>query len=680
MDNKKNQEIKDYIGIIYRHNWLIIIVFIFVVGGWIIRPLYQEPLFRATCKLMVGGGMALPYSGLYKESGRDYLRTQIEILKSEVLQNRVKEKLVGWTKKLPPKELCIKPKVSWRGSLIVIEATHYSKEYVKEYLRTLAHEFIQFKREHQTKASTSAVSGLTQELKRLADKIKKTEDAIYEFRKKHKSIPVDSESNPAANGLYEIHRKINALELERMFLKEKLAQFQKSDKSIPLKISEETFSDTEAVILLENKFGGRWEQLGAKWKTTKDEIEELSKVLKPKHPKLKELKNELSEVTEETRNEKLLMINKMKARYSSLELEKNTLNKIASHWQNLSLGTEREQNKLDSLIREQNRTRGLYDLLLKRLGEIDITTELNTPQIQIMGPVTITKIGFEQITVRELLMAIIFALGLGIAISFALEYMDDTIKKPEDIEEYLKLKHLITIPLIKKEDFPLITTSSNFPAFKETYHNLATELILLNKNDKSKSLLITSSLAQEGKTSVAVNLAITLAQAGEKILLIDADIHKGQLHQIFGLDNKKGLNSFLEGKYSPNEMIVSSNLERLDIVTRGDVIQNPTILLQNGKIKELLNWAHNHYDHIILDSTPILAISDGLFLASFVQGIIFVVYGAKVSRERAKEAIKMLSSESAKLIGCVINKLPFKYYRYRYYYKKRYHSHLRNKS
>jgi succinoglycan biosynthesis transport protein ExoP len=291
----------------------------------------------------------------------------------------------------------------------------------------------------------------------------------------------------------------------------------------------------------------------------------------------------------------------------------------------------------------------------------------------------------------SLILSTLFGAGLALF----LEYLDDTIRSTDEVEKYLQLPALAAIPTIdalaKKrlllvgnnlgEEINSNTTSEllihsdSRSSLAEAYRQLRTSILLSTAGHAPKSLLVTSSLPSEGKTTTAVNTAISLAQTGAKVLIIDADMRRPRLHAIFNITNAEGLSSVLSSGMSEEEVVSIISYDdatKLHVLPSGPIPPNPAELIGSDQMRKLLKGMENHFTHVVVDSPPIASFTDGVLIGSVVDGVLLVVHSGKSSRQVVKRAKQFLNEVGAKIFGVVLNNANLRahddYYYYQSYY------------
>lgn len=340
--------------------------------------------------------------------------------------------------------------------------------------------------------------------------------------------------------------------------------------------------------------------------------------------------------------------------------------------------------------------KGFLDNLRKQVSGNDIAaqgTDNNISVIEIAIPPELPVSPRRLMTViAALFLSTLFGMGLALV----LEYLDDSIRSTEEIEQYLQLPALAAIPRIdslQKRKLLLVGSSDSEPdvdflnsellihadprsSLAEAYRHLRTSILLSTAGHAPKSLLITSSLPSEGKTTTATNTAISLAQTGAKVLIIDADMRRPRLHSIFNIENGAGLSTLLSSALSDAEIdacVRQDEKSKLHLLTSGPIPPNPAELIGSEQMATLLRMLQARFTHIVVDSPPIASFTDGVLIASMVDGVILVVHAGKSSKQVVRRSRQLLNEIGAKIFGVVLNNVNLNTQDNYYYYQSYYH-------
>ncbi|PYS90039.1 MAG: hypothetical protein DMF62_05805 [Acidobacteria bacterium] len=344
--------------------------------------------------------------------------------------------------------------------------------------------------------------------------------------------------------------------------------------------------------------------------------------------------------------------------------------------------------------------RGFLDNLRKQQSGNDVASQGSDNNISVASfgippeaPVAPRRL---MTVVAALLLSSLFGMGLALF----LEYLDDTINTTEEVENLLQLPALTAIPTIdsipkrklllvggKGEEVEEDRLNSELLIFadprsslSESYRQLRTSILLSTAGHAPKSLLITSSLPSEGKTTTATNTAISLGQTGAKVLIIDADMRRPRLHSVFNVSNNQGISTVLSSELSTKEILDVINYDertKVSVMTSGPIPPNPAELIGSEQMVGLLKTLQSEFTHVVIDSPPITSFTDGVLLASLVDGVILVVHSGKSSRQVVRRARQLLIDVRAKVLGVVLNNVNLNsqdnyYYYQSYYYRNNY--------
>jgi capsular exopolysaccharide synthesis family protein len=275
------------------------------------------------------------------------------------------------------------------------------------------------------------------------------------------------------------------------------------------------------------------------------------------------------------------------------------------------------------------------------------------------------------------------ALALAVGLVLCVEYLDNRIKTPAELKDHLHLPFLGMVPALFGEEAkkPLISKAVA-PGFIESFGTLRTNVLFSAVHDGGRSIAVTSTGPGEGKTVVAGNLAIALTQSGQRVLLIDGDMRKPRVHETFSVPLQPGLSNVLVGKAKASEAVRGSGVPGLWLLPAGLLPPNPAVLLGSKRFSDLVASLALNFDWVIVDTPPVLAVTDSSVIANLVTGVVFVVGADMTSRQAAQRAIEQLEQAHAKFIGAVLNRVNLKHngYYYSEYYRPEYTAYYQSTS
>ncbi len=350
---------------------------------------------------------------------------------------------------------------------------------------------------------------------------------------------------------------------------------------------------------------------------------------------------------------------------------------------------------------EQNiqANKGFLDKLRTQQSSNDVSSQGSDNNISVAGFAIPNDIPVAPRRLTTVLAALLLSTLFGMGLALFLEYLDDTIRTVEEIESVLQLPALAAIPTIEsmpkrklllvganededeRTDSELLIFADSRSALSEAYRQLRTSILLSTAGHPPKSLLITSSLPSEGKTTTATNTAISLAQTGAKVLIVDADMRRPRLHSLFNIPNSEGLSTLLSSELTDADIarvVKTDDGTQLHLLTSGPIPPNPAELIGSDQMANLLKKLQNHYNHVVIDSPPITSFTDGVLIASMVDGVILVVHAGKSSRQVVKRARQLLQDVGAKILGVVLNNVNLRSQDNYHYYQTYYHRNTYN--
>jgi len=375
------------------------------------------------------------------------------------------------------------------------------------------------------------------------------------------------------------------------------------------------------------------------------ELSNLRKLYGPKHPKIRSATAELATLDDKIRIETrdALELNRQAIEYSVLKRDVET-------------------------------NQRLYESLLTRLKETNLSGTSEANNVMLLDKAEVPLKPAKPIVPLNIAMSAFVGLILGVGLALLTDLLDNTVKNTEEVEAATDVPVLGTIPIIRtanKRDRDTITISNPGCPIAERYRGLRTNVVFSGKAGEPRSLLITSANPSEGKTITTSNLAITMAHAGSRVVLIDADLRRPSIHSVFGLDNSVGLSSYLIGEADIDQVVQKTAEDNLMVIPCGVIPPNPSELLGSSRMPELISKLKASFDVVMIDTPPVLAVTDAAVLAAFVDQVVQVVLSGSTTKDAARMCKESLASVGAHIIGTVLNRFDPKAHggsRYRYYY------------
>ncbi len=396
----------------------------------------------------------------------------------------------------------------------------------------------------------------------------------------------------------------------------------------------------------------------------------LSSRYLPSHPEMQKLDLQLKNARDTLTAQRARVIESVKNDYESAVAAERSFAASLEQQKHEAMDLDRKSGSYVVLQRQADSDRQLWQSLLQQQKELQVVSNSRSNNVQVMDRAEVPGGPFSPNTRREWFTAMMAGMLVAFGLAFGIEYLDDTVKTPEDVSKRLGLPLLGLVPAIRGTRVPLLSETVPHD-FGEAFRSLRTSLVFTAGAGESRVIAVTSSQPLEGKTTTACNLATALALGGSRVLLIDADMRRPGLHQVMGVQNDMGLSQLLVGQSRVREAVQRTSEPNLFVITAGRTPPNPSELLASERMKNFLaNLAHGPFDWVVLDTPPVLAVTDAVVLAGQVSAVVFVVGSEMTRRVHAERALATLRAGKPRSIGVVLNRVDFdrnKYYYARYY-------------
>lgn len=641
-----------------RKRWWILLLTVaigFLLSAW--RALMQPMVYSSSAKLVVSGKWSLQENASYNEESSAFLGTQIEWMRGDEVLRRANERVQALQPGIQQSPVHIDASVLPRTTIFLLTASGSNPEYTQKYLQACVDEYMDERREMRAEKSQTTLTGLTDQLAKLDREIQDSDDELLAFQKQNNVGFLQEESASAASYLVKQNQQLADLKteyqlLDLLNLDQTLDRQQKPSK--PSDNSNAPVTDDSS----KNPTGAEADYLKARQEiqVLKAKRDDMAKIFRPKHPDMIEINQQIDH--QETliaafRNQS---IEQLKSRRESLAVQIKNLETTIAQWESKALELNQKMAEYNRIKSKGARAKASYDLLFSNSRSVDLNNKVDQEVVSVMSQAT------PAVSIRPGLWKMI-SLGLtggffaGLAILFVLDKIDDRMNSFGEFQAHFDEDVLAKIPDEPKAENPLsYTTGDERVAFLESMRALRSSIFYLPVDGKPpKTFLVTSAVPNEGKTTVATNLAITMSYAGSKVLLIDGDLRRGTIHEKFGLDNSVGIGDVFKGTATVEKAARKTRVENLSLMARGANLEHPGESYLGKKADDLLKALYPLYDVIIFDSSPVLVADDTTSLAPKIDAAIFVVRFSFSSARRSREAIDLLKKRQVNLIGLVCN-------------------------
>ena len=556
-----------------------------------------------------------------------------------------------------------------RSRLVEVSFESNDRTLAAQVVNTLASTYIQQNLESRWQASQKASEWLSQQLMGMKSKLEKSEDDLQLYARDNGLLFLETDKGTSENIVTQRLRQ-----LQEELTKAQADRYEK--QSLYLLVQQGDFSSLPGIF--NNKL---MQDLTEKLAELRRERSRLSSIFNPDYPQVKEIQNQIDEAQSDLASERERAAKAITNDYrAAVERENMLLQAFKDQQHDADLIAEKSV-QYNILKREADTNKQLYVGLLEKLKETGVSTSMKAANIRVIDPAYPPKKPDSPRVPLNLSLAVLLGLSLGIGAAFLQEHLDNSFKTAGEIERFLQLPALASVPAVQAatngnshslyararhmagEKYPAsivpswnrIEGNGQNTALAEAFHELRTSVLLSTAKHPPKTLLVTSAKGGEGKTTVAANLAVSLAQLGEKVLLIDADLRRPSLHKFFGVPNTSGLVNFLTGDPDWRSLLSHPAPIGLSVLPSGPIPPNPADLLSSEYMPALIREASKEYKFIVLDSPPLLNLADSRILATLVDGVILVVGGGITPRELVHRAYASAVDAGSHVLGATIN-------------------------
>ncbi|HSS20794.1 MAG TPA: polysaccharide biosynthesis tyrosine autokinase [Pyrinomonadaceae bacterium] len=554
-------------------------------------------------------------------------------------------------------------------NLVRIRFVHSDPVLAQKIANTLAEVFVNNNLERANIGTSKAEELLAREIANLQAKIKKDQEARFNYAKE-KNLPLvnDTAGNLEAVRLSTLSAQLLDAENTRKQIQAELAaaRNEKDPFSIP------DVNSSARVDKLRDRISALKERREALLITYTSEWPEVKKI----DAQLKGLDAELVRAPTE-------ILTSIQRRYEAAVSKENLLRSSYERQRGTTTQQTRDQIDLLSMTQELETNKQILNTLLQRQREYQVTNGDKSNEVSIATLSRLPKAPIGPQRFRNIFVAFLLSLVAGIGLAFLLDFLDDTVKTVEDVDRYLHLPALALIPAGRDRGRLIGVGGPSAPAassttalamvsdarspIAESYRHLRTSLLLSSAGQPPKTILITSSQPSEGKTTTAINTAFMLAQTGAEVLIIDCDLRRPRLHAHFGAPNGRGLTNWLSGETDIDGLLQTyTSHQNLKFLTSGPVPPNPAELLGSDEMRKLLGVLTEKFAHVVIDSPPAISFTDASILSTMVDGVVLVVHGGRSSRAVVRRAKQQLLDVGAHIFGVVLNNVKVETQEYYY--------------
>lgn len=733
--DEQTVHLRDYLRVLYRGRWIILLSFVTVVAATAYFSFTMPPTYEAECMVMVEESSGLERT-LFEVTpfGKQMtiVNNQVEILKSRLLAERVVDHLLATgyrdslalfrmekedrDRRINVRELAIR-RLRENLSVNPIRDTDIIRIKVKApsaweaafLANTVAETYRKLDQESSRGEIDQVVRFLEEQLALKEKELRNSEEALRKYQETSGIAVLSEESQALVDQLVQFESayqeamtEIRSNEKRLEYLESQLGQMrgtlekELSEISHPfiMKLRQDIAQiEAQLVAYKTRNFPENFQDVQEK----KEKLEELKRVLNGEIKKILLSKLPGNDPLQPYQ-ELLGKIIEVETDLQAGRARARALKKVVDEYNRKLEQLPDQSLQLARLERARKLNENIYLMMKEKYEESRITRAGQIGKVRIVDPAVPPEYPVSPKKKLNLILATIIGLMLGVGVTFFMEYLDNSVRTVEDVER-LKLPLLGTIPEIKPEEgngvwfrrIPaspkrrkaddklvsqiadrLITHLRPKSPIAEAYRALRTQIQYAKTEKPIRTILVTSPGPGEGKSTSVTNLAIALAQMGSRTLLIDADLRRPVLHNLFGVKRENGLTNYLVGKMALEDIVKSTGVENLSLITTGVLPPNPSEILGASRMRELLRELEKRFDYVLIDSPPMIAVTDALVLAPWVDGVIMVLRSGKTDQNAVSRAYELLRNVEGRLLGVLLNDVSSSYmygsYYYYYYY------------
>jgi capsular exopolysaccharide synthesis family protein len=715
----------DRLTAVFRHRKVAGTTFVIVVGLMMLQTYSKIPLYRASARVqiqderMAAVGNLNANDPMFWQDSDQYYNTQYSILRSRGLAKRVVDRLklhdhplfngtapqsrgplsavrearkaLGASvrglfssgKSAAPAEKPAANESAVESSLIsqflggveiipekatrLVEVVYISSspEFAALAATTLAEEYAQQNIDLRLDTINKNLLWLGDEVAKQEKKVTEAETAMSQYREQQNALSLDDRQNIVGSRLNTLNDTATRARTTRL---QKEASYNQV-KSVDPK------SDAADAFPIISTNPGVMEAKTRVNDLTAEKARLSSRYL-PGHPDLIKVEGQIESARAALVAQRMRVIESARNEYEASVIEERSYAGQLESQKGTAMDLDRKAGGYLVLQRQAETNRVVYQSLLQQQKELRVVSNSRTNNVQVMDRAEPPGAPFSPNARRDWFTALMAGVLVALGLAFGIEYLDDTVKTPDDVTERLRLPLLGLVPSVRDKRVPLLSEPVPHD-FGEAFRSLRTSLVFTSGSEGPKVIAVTSSQPLEGKTTTACNLGMVLALGGSRVLLIDADMRRPGLHTVIGAQNEIGLSHLLVGQARVRDAVQKTSEPNLFVISAGRIPPNPSELLSSERMNALLaNLRSGPFDWVIIDTPPVLAVTDAVIVARAVSGVVFVIGSEMTRRVHAERAMETLSTSKTTSIGAVLNRVDFD--RNKYYYSRYYGYHYQN--
>lgn len=732
-ENEQQLSLQDYLRVLYAGRWWILLTFLIVLLATAYFTFTTKPVYQAKAVILVetqGLREQALFDVNYLNPQSTVITNQIEILKSRTLAERVvlamesasfRDSLAIFRPNSRGSYMIFREQVDWvmehlaivpkpETDIIEITFSAGSPFEAAQIANITADTFRELNREYNLTEFRDLRHFLEFQLKKKNEELRKSEDILRVYREDENLVSLSDRTKELIRRVAESQGELEATMISLEAAQETKRNLEKQlDERRQSLTSEVTQISSPLLLELQQEYARlvndkvKYESLIAQEESLDPKVYEVE--LQRMSSKIDAIQQRLEEEGQRIANSSMVSdplliaqnlitgILEIESEIKGSSARVNALREVVEQYEKelaLLPGQGLELVRMERQVQVDENT---YILLTQKLEETKIAEAGQKEIVRVIDQAIEPEYPVSPRKTLNLLLGALIGLGLGIGLTFLIEFFDDSIKNP-DVLEKMGLSILAIIPEISQKEITGKAAMSNGNGAKENdptqarlvahldpkspiseaYRTLRTNIQFQNMKNKQSTIMVTSSTPKEGKSTTIANLAITMSQMGSRVLLVDTDLRRPVVHSIFNLQKDKGLTNFLVGKMSFLDVVKPTFVDNLSIVTSGPLPPNPSELISSDMMDRFVQESGDNFDIVLFDSPPIIAVTDAAILSTKVDGAILVVKAHQTQKNAIARAKNLLDKVNANIVGCLLNSVNVEkaygsnYYYYYYHY------------
>lgn len=706
---------------VYKRRWLAVTIAIIAVGLSAVYAFTAVPIYGSTTRLLIESNEqnVVAFDEVVEENqgASDYYQTQHNILQSRSLVRRMLDKQKLWDQFYASADSASRPSgilaslrqlptlIDWRGRrpssgaaatladetaqqsavidsvleglsitpirqsrLVDVSFESRDASLAAQVANGMAQAYIEQNLEYRFLASNEATAWLGDRVAEQRQQVEAAEAALQRYREQNDAISLEDTENIVVQKLADLNAAVTRAKTVRI---EKEALYNQLRHGQSNQVVLDTFP-----AILSNAF---IQQQKAALADLQRQQAQLSENLGPKHPDLIKLGAALQLAQAKLDAEVSKVVESVRSEFLAAAAQESSLTAALNSQKSEAQAMNRKAIDYNVLARDVESSKQMYESLLQRAKETGVAGALRTTNIRVVDAAERPRAPIRPKKGTAVVSGGFAGVALALVLVLLFEFLDSRLKTPDDVKVHLGLSTLGMLPLLDIEnpsDLSPLAGDLSSPQFAEALKTLRTSLLFSTTEKGSKAILVTSAGPGEGKSTVASHIAASLADVGQRTLLVDADMRRPKIHVILGLNDDPGLSNLLVGQAKASEVIRHVLHPNLWVITAGTLPPNPAELVGGARFKAVLASLHQHFDWIVIDSPPVMAVTDAALIGHTAHAAVFVVEAETTKRQNARKAIEQLDRAKAKIVGVVLNRVDFKAnpFYYSAYYRPEYSS------